>query len=101
MSLLINPAMVSTTSELPGFRITECFGVTEGSSVAVCTGFTIKKGQKDVLKDTIREAFVEMVTGAALRGANAVVGLRYNHLAGNGERVVIAYGTAVKVEKIS
>ena len=99
MSLPIDPALVATTDELPGYRILQSFGLAEGFSVASYSGFTIK-GQKDVLKDTLREAFVEMVACAALRGANAVVGLRYAHPPGQGERVVIAYGTSVKVEKI-
>ena len=40
-----------------------------------------------------------MLTSAAAHGANAIVGLRYELPSSDQERIVLAYGTAVKVTR--
>jgi uncharacterized protein YbjQ (UPF0145 family) len=92
--------MVSTADEISGYRTVTSLGVAEGLAVAVYTGI-LPGGQKSVLLDTMREAFLDMLTGASTHGANAIVGLRYAMPSSDRERIVLAYGTAVKVVKTS
>jgi uncharacterized protein YbjQ (UPF0145 family) len=91
--------MVATTDEIPGYRITRTLGVAEGFGVTIYTGI-FPGGQKTILIDTMREAFLDMLTNAAKQGANAVVGMRYATPSSNGERIILAYGTAVVVQKL-
>jgi uncharacterized protein YbjQ (UPF0145 family) len=100
MALPIDPAMVATTDEIAGYKIVRSFGVAEGVGVSVYTGL-FPGGQKGVLVDTMREAFLDMLTKAAAQGANAIVGQRYTMPSSDEERVILSYGTAVKVEKSS
>ncbi len=58
-------------------------------------------GQKNVLTDTMREAYFDMLTKAAGQGANAIVGVRYATPSSDNERIVLVYGTAVAVQKAS
>ena len=90
--------MVTTSDEISGYRIVSSLGVAEGIAVSVYTGI-FPGGQKSVLFDVIREAFLDMLTSAAGQGANAIVGLRYTLPSNDNERIVLAYGTAVKVVK--
>jgi uncharacterized protein YbjQ (UPF0145 family) len=98
MSLPIDPAMVATADEIAGYRVARSLGVAEGLGLSLYTG-VFPPGQKGVLVDTMREAFLDMLTKAAAQGANAIVGLRYATPATGSERIVLAYGTAVVVEK--
>lgn len=97
-ALPIDPAMVSTSDQLPGYSIVRSLGVAEGFGVSVFTG-VFSGGQKGILLETMQEAFLEMLTSAAAHGANAIVGLRYTLPSSDQERIVLAYGTAVKVTK--
>jgi len=99
MSLPLDPTMVATTDEIPGYRITRTLGVAEGFGVTIYTGI-FPGGQKAILIDTMREAFLDMLSKAAQQGANAIVGLRYTTPSSDRERIVLAYGTAVVVQKL-
>jgi uncharacterized protein YbjQ (UPF0145 family) len=99
MPLPIDPKMVATTGELPGYRVVRSLGVAEGLGLSIYTGF-LPGGQQAILVDTMREAFLDMLTKAAAQGANAIVGMRYSAPSSDRERILLAYGTAVVVEKL-
>jgi uncharacterized protein YbjQ (UPF0145 family) len=106
--------LLSTTDEVPGFRIIEfkglVFGVTVrsrgfGGDCAAgcqsCVGGEIS-AYTSVVLDTRNEALNRMVADAQARGANAVVGIRIdNDQLGQGANTgVIAMGTAVIVQRL-
>jgi len=108
-----DPSMVTTALELPGYRITRNFGVVRGIIVRSRSIFgslgaslqTVLGGNITILSDlcekTRNDAFVMMMDHAAQHGANAIISARYdaNELM-QGVTEVLAYGTAVWVEKI-
>jgi uncharacterized protein YbjQ (UPF0145 family) len=100
-NLPIDPAMVSTTDTIAGYRIAQTFGVAEGFAVVLYPAIT-PNGQKEALVATVREAFLDLIRCAAAQGANAIVGLRYHQPSGSETigRNIIAYGTAVKAAKM-
>jgi uncharacterized protein YbjQ (UPF0145 family) len=100
MSTPIDCGLVATTDQIPGYEIVRSFGVAEGLGVCIFTGI-LPGGQQSILVDTMREAFLDMLTKAAAQGANAIVGLRYTTPSSDRERIVLAYGTAVTVRKVS
>ena len=104
---------VTTTFELPGCRITRNHGVVRGIIVRSRSVFgTIGAGLQtlvggditlfsDLCEQTRKDAFDLMVQHAAALGANAIVGMRYDATEiMNGVTEVLAYGTAVTVERI-
>jgi uncharacterized protein YbjQ (UPF0145 family) len=109
----LDPAMVTTAMELPGYRIVRNLGVVRGIVVRSRNLFaslgaglqTILGGNITILtqlcEKTRQDAFVMMMEHAAQRGANAVIMARYdaNELM-QGVTEVLAYGTAVYVEKL-
>jgi uncharacterized protein YbjQ (UPF0145 family) len=99
-SLPVDPKLVVTTDEIPGYTITKAFGIAEGLGISIYTGM-FPGGQKSVLTDTMREAYFDMLTKAAGQGANAIVGVRYATPSSDNERIVLVYGTAVAVQKAS
>ena len=110
----VDPSMVTTAMELPGYRIVRNFGVVRGiivrsRSVIGNLGAalqTIIGGNITILTDlcerTRGEAYELLLMHAAAHGANAVVGFRYDATeVMQGVTEVLAYGTAVQVEPIS
>jgi len=109
----LDPAMVTTALELPGYRIVRNIGVVRGIVVRSRNVFatlgasfqTILGGNitlfTQLCEKTRQDAFVMMMEHAAEHGANAVIMARYdaNELM-QGVTEVLAYGTAVVVEKI-
>ena len=105
--------MTTTGFELPGYRITRSMGVVRGvvvrsRSVVGTLGAslqTIFGGNitlfTELAERTRLQAFDTMLYQAHLAGGNAVIGIRYdaNELM-QGVTEVLAYGTAVYVEKI-
>jgi uncharacterized protein YbjQ (UPF0145 family) len=105
--------MVTTALELPGYRIVRNIGVVRGIVVRSRNLFgTIGAGLQTLLggnitlytqlcEKTRQEAFVMMADHAAKAGANAVIMARYdaNELM-QGVTEVLAYGTAVVVQKL-
>ena len=106
--------MVTTALELPGYRIVKNFGIVRGiivrsRSVIGNLGAalqTIIGGNITILTNlcerTRQDAFELMLQHAGEHGANAVVSMRYDATeVMQGVTEVLAYGTAVQVERIS
>jgi uncharacterized protein YbjQ (UPF0145 family) len=106
-------ALVTTAFTLDGYRIVKTLGVVRGITVRsrsiignIGAGIqTIFGGNISLLQElcerTRQDAFTIMMQHAAEIGANAVVGMRYDaNEVMSGVTEVLAYGTAVVVEKI-
>jgi uncharacterized protein YbjQ (UPF0145 family) len=100
----------STAFELPGYKVKTSFGVVRGIIVRSRSIFgnigaglqTILGGNITILTElcekTREDAFNEMIQHAESKGANAVIGIRYESTEiMNGVTEVICYGTAVLV----
>jgi uncharacterized protein YbjQ (UPF0145 family) len=108
----LDPAMVTTALELPGYKIVRNLGVVRGIVVRSRNVFaTIGAGLQTIVggnitlysqlcEKTRQDAWAMMMEHAAQHGANAIVMARYdaNELM-QGVTEVLAYGTAVVVEK--
>jgi uncharacterized protein YbjQ (UPF0145 family) len=110
----ISHAMTTTTFVLDGYRVTKTLGVVRGIIVRSRSIFgTIGAGLQtlvggnitlytELCEKTRNDAFELMAQHAAELGANAVVGIRYDATeVMQGVTEVLAYGTAVVVEKIA
>ena len=110
----VDAGMVTSSLELPGYRIVKNYGIVRGiivrsRSVLGNLGAalqTIVGGNITILTDlcgkTRAEAFELMLQHAMDRGANAVVCMRYDATeVMQGVTEVLAYGTAVQVERIA
>ena len=111
--MMFDPAMVTTALDLPGYRIVRNLGVVRGIVVRSRNVFatigaglqTILGGNITLLTDlcerTRQDAFAMMMQHAAEHGANAVIAARYDaNEVMQGVTEVLAYGTAVVVERI-
>ena len=105
--------IVSTTNDLPGYRVTSVLGVVRGitvrsRSVVGNLGGAIQSifgGNLSIYTDLAeharREAYDLLVDHARQAGADAVIAMRYDANAiMEGITEVLAYGTAVKAEKL-
>jgi len=113
VSTVIDHRMVSTAFELEGYRIVRNLGVvrgitvrsrsvlgTIGASLQTLVGGNITLLTK-LCEKTREESFDLTLEHAAQLGANAVVGARYDATEiMQGVTEVLAYGTAVVVEKV-
>jgi uncharacterized protein YbjQ (UPF0145 family) len=110
----VDVSMVTSALELPGYRIVRNFGIVRGiivrsRSVIGNLGAalqTIIGGNITILTNlcakTREDAFELMLQHALEHGANAVVCMRYDATeVMQGVTEVLAYGTAVQVERIS
>jgi uncharacterized protein YbjQ (UPF0145 family) len=108
----IDRRLVTTAFELPGYRTVECHGVVRGIIVRsrsiignIGAGLQTLVGGNITLYTQLCEkarhdAFELMLHNAAETGANAVIGARYDaNEVTAGVTEVLAYGTAVRVEK--
>lgn len=109
----IQPHLVSTSNEIPGFRIVRPIGIVRGITVRSRSVIgnlgaalqTLVGGNitiyTELCEKAREEAFELMLQHAAEHGANAVIAMRYdaNDVA-EGVTEVLAYGTAVWVEPI-
>src|SRR6267143_1651332 len=108
----INPKLVTTAFELPGHRTVRNLGVVRGivvrsrsivgsigASLQTLLGGNITL-YTELCEKARADAFRLMLEHAAATGANALIGVRYdaNEVA-PGVTEVLAYGTAVVVEK--
>jgi len=109
----LDPTMVTTALELSGYRVVRNMGVVRGIVVRSRNVFaTIGAGLQTILggnitlltqlcEKTRQDAFAMMMQHAAERGANAIISARYDaNEVMQGVTEVLAYGTAVYVEKI-
>ncbi|MEN6560276.1 MAG: YbjQ family protein [Acidobacteriota bacterium] len=101
----------TTAFTIDGYRIVKSFGVVRGITVRSRSVFgtigaslqTIVGGNitlfSELCEETRAEAFEMMVNHAVERGANAVIGVRYDATEIiQGATEVLCYGTAVLVE---
>lgn len=106
-------SMTTTAFTLDGYRITRTFGVVRGITVrsrSVLGNFagsiqTIFGGNITIFTELCEharaEAFQLLVQHAQELGANAIIGVRYDaNEVMDGVTEVLAYGTAVLVEKV-
>jgi uncharacterized protein YbjQ (UPF0145 family) len=109
---MINPSMITTSISLEGFQIVQNLGIVRGITVRsrsilgnVAGGIqTIFGGRLSIYvalcEKTREEAFQHMLEHADEMGANAVINMRYDaNEVMNGVTEVLAYGTAVRVER--
>ena len=114
MPTRVETMMVTTSQELPGYRIVRNFGIVRGIIVrsrsllgSIGAGLqTILGGNITILtelcENTREEAYELMMQHAAEHGANAVIAMRYDATeVMQGVTEVLAYGTAVQMERIS
>jgi uncharacterized protein YbjQ (UPF0145 family) len=114
MPVRVETMMVTTSQELPGYRIVRNYGIVRGIIVrsrsllgSIGAGLqTILGGNITILtelcENTREEAYELMMQHAAEHGANAVIAMRYDATEiMQGVTEVLAYGTAVQVERIS
>jgi uncharacterized protein YbjQ (UPF0145 family) len=105
--------MVTSANELPGYRIVRNFGIVRGITVRsrsvlgnLAAGIqTIVGGNISILTELCEkareEAYEILLQHAAQHGANAIVCMRYDaNEVMQGVTEVLAYGTAVQVEKV-
>jgi uncharacterized protein YbjQ (UPF0145 family) len=104
--------LVTTAFTIDGYRITKTLGLVRGITVRsrsiignIGAGFQILFGGNitiytELCEHARDEAYQIMMVHARQMGANAVIGMRYdaNEVA-SGVTEVLAYGTAVVVEK--
>ena len=109
----INPALVTTALELPGYRLTRNIGLVRGivvrsRSIVGTIGASLQTlvGGNITLYTQLCErargdAYQLLLEHAFAAGANAIIAMRYdaNEIA-PGVTEVLAYGTAVLVEPI-
>ncbi|WP_266158158.1 YbjQ family protein [Dyella silvatica] len=114
MAMRIQPHLVSTSNEIPGYRIVRPLGIVRGITVRSRSVIgnigaalqTLVGGNISIYTELCEkareEAFELMLQHAAEHGANAVIAMRYdaNDVA-EGVTEVLAYGTAVQVEPVS
>ena len=107
-----DPRFVTTAFELPGYRIVQNLGIVRGIVVRSRSIFgnigadfqTLVGGNitlyTELCEKARKDAFDVMIEHAAAVGANAVIGMRYDaNEISSGVTEVLAYGTAVRVEK--
>lgn len=109
---MIDSSMITNSFELNGYRIIKSLGVVRGITVRsrsllgnIAGGLQSLFGGRlsvyvELCETTREEAFNHMLEHAAQRGANAVINMRYDaNDVMDGITEVLAYGTAVVVEK--
>jgi uncharacterized protein YbjQ (UPF0145 family) len=109
----MDPALVTTAFTIDGYRIVKNLGLVRGITVrsrsiigTIGAGIqTVFGGNISLLQElcerTRQDAYVIMMAHAQQIGANAVIGMRYDaNDVMSGVTEVLAYGTAVVVEKI-
>jgi uncharacterized protein YbjQ (UPF0145 family) len=103
---------MTTALEIPGMTVRENIGVVYGlvvRSMGLVGGVTssfraLRRGEipeyTQLLEDSRRHAIDRMVENAQLMGADAVIAVRFDSSEiGNQFTEIVAYGTAVKVDR--
>ena len=110
---MIEQQLITSSTMLEGYRITKHLGVVRGITVRsrslfgnIAGMFQTLFGGKisiyvELCEKTREEAFQLMLQHGNERGANAIINMRYDaNEVMNGVTEVLAYGTAVVVEKV-
>ncbi len=105
--------MITTSNALEGYRVTKQLGLVRGITVRsrslpgnIAGGFMTLFGGRSVIytelcEKTREEALQLMIKHGKLLGCNAIINMRYDaNEVMNGVTEVLAYGTAVIVEKL-
>jgi uncharacterized protein YbjQ (UPF0145 family) len=114
MNVSVNPNMITTAYDLPGYRVVKTLGLvrgvtvrsrsilgTLGASLETLIGGNITLFE-EMCEKTREQALELMMEHATEHGANAVIGVRYDATeVMQGVTEVIAYGTAVQVQPAS
>lgn len=114
MANRVDSAMVTTGNELIGYHVVRNFGVVRGITVRsrsvlgnlAAAMQTIVGGNISVLTELCEkargEAYELLLEHAGEHGANAILAMRYDaNEVMQGVTEVLAYGTAVQVERVS
>ncbi len=109
----IDPALVTTALEIPGYRIVRNLGIVRGIVVRSRNVFaTIGAGLQTLVggditlftslcEKTRQDSYAMLTLHAQQMGANAIISFRYDTTeVMKGVSEVLAYGTAVYVEKL-
>ena len=112
METTLDPTMITTAFELPGYRIARTLGVVRGITVRSRNVFgtigaslqQLRGGNITLLTELCEqsraESFGIMIRHAADLGATAIIAVRYDATeVMSGATEVLCYGTAVHVEK--
>lgn len=104
--------ILSTVSEVPGFRIAQNLGMVRGSTIrsrhigkdVLAVFRNIAGGEiheyTKMMGEAREQAVDRMITEANALGADAVIGLRFQtSTVMSGAAEMLCYGTAVKLEK--
>jgi uncharacterized protein YbjQ (UPF0145 family) len=110
----VDSSMVTTANDLQGYRVVRNFGIVRGITVRsrsvlgnLAAGIqTIMGGNITILTELCEkareEAYELLLQHAAQHGANGILAMRYDaNEVMQGVTEVLAYGTAVQVEKIT
>lgn len=110
---MIDQQLITTSNTLEGYRIIKHLGIIRGITVRsrsifgnIAGGFQTLFGGKisiyaELCEKTREEAYQLLIQHANERGANAIINMRYDaNEVMNGVTEVLAYGTAVVVEKM-
>jgi uncharacterized protein YbjQ (UPF0145 family) len=110
----VDANMVSTTFEVPGYKVVRTLGLVRGLIVrsrsifgSIGAGLQTLVGGNitlytEMCEKTREDALELLMQHAATRGANAIIGVRYDaNEVMQGVTEVLAYGTAVVVERAS
>ena len=111
---MIDQQLITTSNLLEGYKITKHLGIVRGITVRsrsllgnIGGGFQSLFGGKlsiyvELCEKTREEAYQYMLQHANEKGANAIINMRYDaNEVMQGITEVLAYGTAVVVEKMS
>lgn len=106
--------LITTSTSLEGYKITKQLGLVRGITVRsrsvlgnMAGGFMMMFGGKssiytELCENAREEAFQLMIQHGKQMGCNAIINMRYDaNEVMNGLTEVLAYGTAVVVEKIA
>ncbi len=109
-----NEILITTSTSLEGYRITKQLGLVRGITVRsrsivgnIAGGFMTLFGGKSVIytqlcEKTREDALQIMIEHGRALGCNAIINMRYDaNDVMNGLTEVLAYGTAVIVEKMN
>jgi uncharacterized protein YbjQ (UPF0145 family) len=110
---MIDQQLITTSNALEGYRVTKHLGLVRGITVRsrsllgnIGGAFQSLLGGQlsiyvELCEKTRDEAYQFMLQHANERGANAIINMRYDaNEVMNGITEVLAYGTAVMVEKV-
>ncbi len=109
---MVNEQLITTSNALEGYKIVQHLGMVRGITVRsrsllgnMAGGFMSLLGGRNSIyvqlcEKTREEAYQLLIEHANNRGANAIISMRYDaNEVMNGITEVLAYGTAVFVEK--